>query len=185
MKCIVIFTLLILSFLCFCDGFNTQIGYNLKSSSTNLENCENVNKAIKNIGIFGISILLFNFPAIAADPLPSLDRCYTAILSELNSGKDTAIYRLETDINSENWEDLKLFTREYDAGFRGGVLKPAWKQMDSEKQKKAIEITNSFTFDLIALNKAGRVKDVSEARSRIEQIKTDLKDFIKLKEDSQ
>ena len=91
------------------------------------------------------------------------------------------IYRINNDIDKLNWDDLKLFTREYDAGFRNGVLKPIWKQLKDEDQKLGIEISNSFTFDLIALNKAARNEDVNDAKIRLSQVKHDLEDFMKLK----
>ena len=90
-------------------------------------------------------------------------------------------YRLKQDVKDGNWEDVKLFSREYDAGFRGGVLKSAWKQLKDDDKKKGIEVTNAFTFDLIALNKAARNTDAEEANKRIDQVKTDLKEFLKLR----
>ena len=79
-----------------------------------------------------------------------------------------------------NWDDLKLFTREYDAGFRGGVLKSAWKQLDGDNKKKGVDLSNSFTFDLIALNKAGREENKEKAIQALDQVVVDLTEFIKL-----
>ena len=62
----------------------------------------------------------------------------------------------------------------------GGVLKSVWKQLDGENQKRGIELSNSFTFDLIALNKAARSKDVDEATHRLEDVRTDLQLFLDL-----
>jgi hypothetical protein len=87
--------------------------------------------------------------------------------------------RIQQDIDGGNWEDLKLFTREYDAGFRGGVLKSAWKQLGDAKQK-GIQVSNSFTFDLIALNKAARNADKDDAAARLAQVRQDLVDFLAL-----
>ena len=56
----------------------------------------------------------------------------------------------------------KLFTREFDVGFRGGVLKNARKQFGLDKQA-GIAVPNPFTFDLIALNKAARSEDKDAA----------------------
>jgi hypothetical protein len=92
--------------------------------------------------------------------------------------------RIAKDIADEDWEDIKAFTREYDAGFRGGVLKSAWKQFDGDLKTKGIEISNSFTFDLIALNKAARVKDSVEATRRLNDVRTDLQNFLDLKSKS-
>ena len=128
------------------------------------------------------SSLIYNPTAsFAKTELPSLEKCFGAIEKELDPINGESLIRLKDDIDGEKWEDLKLFTREYDAGFRGGVLKSAWKQFDSELQKKGIEISNSFTFDLIALNKAARNKDPDEASRRLEDVKTDLINFLSLK----
>jgi hypothetical protein len=59
-------------------------------------------------------------------------------------------------------------------------LKSAWKQFDGDVQKRGIELSNSFTFDLIALNKAARNKDVDEASRRLEDVRTDLQLFLDL-----
>lgn len=116
----------------------------------------------------------------AKEPLPSLEKCFDAVRRELAPDGES-INRLQKGIETGNWEDIKLFTREYDAGFRGYVMKSAWKQIDVEEtQKRAIEISNSFTFDLIALNKASRVKDTEDAYKRLGQVKQDLADFLAL-----
>ena len=60
--------------------------------------------------------------------IPSLEKCFNAIEKELSDDGDS-LRRIDKDISTEDWTDLKLFTREYDAGFRGGVLKVAWKQL--------------------------------------------------------
>ncbi len=59
-------------------------------------------------------------------------------------------------------------------------MKSAWKQFDGDVQKRGIELSNSFTFDLIALNKAARNKDVDEASRRLEDVRTDLQLFLDL-----
>jgi len=79
-------------------------------------------------------------------------------------------------------DDLVLFTREYDAGFRGGVLKSAWKQLEGEDKKNGISISNSFTFDLIALNKAARNKEKETALKLIDSVILDLQNFLKLQQ---
>jgi hypothetical protein len=118
--------------------------------------------------------------AIASD-LPSLDRCFNAVEKEIDPVKGENIIRLRKDVASGDWADVKAWSREYEAGFRGGVLKSAWKQLQGDDQKRGIEVTNSFTFDLIALNKAARVEDTADANGRIDQIKGDLVDFLKLR----
>ena len=79
-----------------------------------------------------------------------------------------------------DWEDLKLFTREYDAGFRGGVLKSAWKQLEGENKKKGVDLSNAFTFDLIAINKAGREQNKENALIGLDSVIKDLTEFTKL-----
>jgi hypothetical protein len=37
-------------------------------------------------------------------------------------GEGESMFRINSDIGSGNWDDLKLLTREIDAEFRGGVL---------------------------------------------------------------
>ena len=117
--------------------------------------------------------------AHSATELPSLEKCFNAVSKELDSTQGESLTHIKNDIDGEKWDDLKLFTREYDAGFRGGVLKTAWKQLGDSKQK-GISITNSFTFDLIALNKAARTQDKADAYHRLDQITQDLKDFLAL-----
>lgn len=117
--------------------------------------------------------------AHSATELPSLEKCFNAVRKELDSTQGESLTHIKNDIDQEKWDDLKLFTREYDAGFRGGVLKTAWKQLGDSKQK-GISITNSFTFDLIALNKAARTQDKVDAYHRLDQITQDLKDFLAL-----
>ena len=117
--------------------------------------------------------------AHSATELPSLEKCFNAVRKELDSTQGESLTHIKNDIDGDKWDDLKLFTREYDAGFRGGVLKTAWKQLGDSKQK-GISITNSFTFDLIALNKAARTQDKADAYHRLDQITQDLKDFLAL-----
>ena len=122
-----------------------------------------------------------SLPVRAADDLPSLERCFNAVRKELDPKNGESLNRIKKDIDGSNWDDLKLFTREYDAGFRGGVLKSAWKQLGDAKGK-GIQVTNSFTFDLIALNKAARNEDKVDAYSRLEQVRQDLTDFLALEQ---
>ena len=113
--------------------------------------------------------------AHAKEELPSLEKIFNAVRKEL-SPEGESIGRLRGDIDKENWEDILTFTREYDAGFRGGVMKSAWKQLGDNKGR-GIEVSNSFTFDLIALNKAARSHDKDEATKRLDQVRQDLVNF--------
>jgi hypothetical protein len=94
----------------------------------------------------------------------------------------TSLLQISNPLTNSFREDLKLFTREYDAGFRGGVLKSAWKQLEGDDKKNGISISNSFTFDLIALNKAARNKDKESAVKVTDSIILDLKNFLKLQD---
>ena len=94
----------------------------------------------------------------------------------------TSLLQISNPLTNSFREDLKLFTREYDAGFRGGVLKSAWKQLEGDNKKNGISISNSFTFDLIALNKAARNKDKESAVKVTDSIILDLKNFLKLQD---
>ena len=116
---------------------------------------------------------------LAKEELPSLERCFNAVRKELGR-EGESLRRLQEDIDRESYKDIILFTREYDAGFRGGVLKTAWKQMDGEAKRRGIEVSNSFTFDLIALNKAARVADKAEAARCLSLVRQDLVDFLAL-----
>ena len=113
-----------------------------------------------------------------AEPLP-LSRYFEAVRKELDPVKGESLARIKKDIDKGDWDDLKLFTREYDAGFRGGILKSTWKRL-GENKKRGIEISNSFTFDLIGLNQAARKQDTTEAIKMYEAVIQDLKDFTKL-----
>jgi len=150
---------------------------NPKSSERSLQPLKHVTTTTA-IFFVAISSFISPIPVIAKTELPSLDKCFNAVRKELNGGDSLA--RISKDIENKDWEDLKAFTREYDAGFRGGVLKSAWKQMEEPRKTSAIEITNSFTFDLIALNKAARSQDVNDAIHRLEQVTDDLKNFAAL-----
>ena len=107
-----------------------------------------------------------------------MSKCFAAIRAELDDAGTKSLSRLETDINTENWDDIKTWSREFDAGFRGGVLKSVWKQLDGDDKKRGIELSNSFTFDLIALNKAARIADKADALQRIASVRQDLADFL-------
>ena len=117
--------------------------------------------------------------AIAKDDLPSLERCFAAVKRELDTTEGVSLQRLKRDIDEGDWADLKLFTREYDAGFRGGVLKKSWKQL-GEKKADGIRISNSFTFDLIGLNQAARNEDKEGALKMYEAVRNDIIEFAKL-----
>lgn len=115
---------------------------------------------------------------LSKDELPALDKCFGAVRKEL-SAEGESLKRLGKDIETGDFKDMILFTREYDAGFRGGVLKSAWKQLGPAK-KRGIELSNSFTFDLIALNKAARNEDKAEASRCLGLVRQDLVDFLAL-----
>ena len=69
-----------------------------------------------------LSIILINpMPTIvsAKSDLPALDKCFHAIEKELDPVNGESLNRLKNDIEKGDWDDMKLFTREYDAGFRG------------------------------------------------------------------
>jgi hypothetical protein len=105
------------------------------------------------------------------------NRCFKAVRKEL-SPEGESIKRLESDIAEGKWEDVLLYTREYDAGFRNGVLKSIWKQLPDEIRGKTIAITNSFTYDLIGVNKAARKQDATTAKEMLELVKKDLRDVL-------
>ena len=65
------------------------------------------------------SLILSN-PVYAKTELPSLEKCFHAIEVEVDSEKGESLKRLTNDIYNNNWNDVKQFSREYDAGFRGG-----------------------------------------------------------------
>jgi hypothetical protein len=139
-----------------------------------------LNKKILSTLIVGAQIFLNPGFVLAKEETPSLEKCFNAVRRELSPNGESLV-RLKNDIINQNWDDIKVFTREYDAGFRGYVMKNVWKQLeDPEKKKKGIEVSNSFTFDLIALNKAARIKDSEEAIKRLDQVTQDLKDFLLL-----
>eukprot|EP01031_Cornospumella_fuschlensis_P042056 gene42056-51342_t len=143
----------------------------------------NIARAVS-IGVGGALAFLPSSPSFAADKQPPIpvERYFKAVQDELDPEKGKSLLRLRTDLSQEDWKDILKFTREYDAGFRGTVLKGVWKQLEGEKQKRGIEISNSFTFDLIGVNKAARVKDAAEATKRINMVEQDLRDFLQLQE---
>lgn len=165
---------------------NAVSSYNMKVSNAASSAAE-ARKIAKNASTFIIAVGLTigaQSPltiAFSATELPSLEKCFNAVRKELDSKQGESLTHIKDDIDNEKWDDLKLFTREYDAGFRGGVLKNAWKQLGNAKQQ-GIAVTNSFTFDLIALNKAARNQDKVDAYHRLDQITQDLKDFLALEQ---
>ena len=120
-----------------------------------------------------------SYIAHAKEELPSLERCFAAVRKELDPQQGESLARLKKDIDTGNWADLKLFTREYDAGFRGGVLKKSWKQL-GDRKADGIRISNSFTFDLIGMNQAARKEDTTEALKMLDAIRHDIEDFAEL-----
>lgn len=143
---------------------------------------QQLKKSLANIFISSGLIIGIQIPTMTvahSAELPSLEKCFNAVRKELDIKNGESLIHIKKDIDEEKWDDLKLFSREYDAGFRGGVLKSAWKQLGDAKQK-GISVTNSFTFDLIALNKAARNQDKDDAYHRLDQITQDLKDFLAL-----
>lgn len=130
-------------------------------------------------GIVGFG-LVAGVPVVQAkEPLPSLERCFAAVKRELDPNEGESLTRLKKDIETGEWADIKLFTREYDAGFRGGVLKKSWKQL-GDKKADGIRISNSFTFDLIGLNQAARKEDKGEAMRMLDAVRSDIVEFSKL-----
>jgi hypothetical protein len=130
-------------------------------------------------GIVGFG-LVAGVPVVQAkEPLPSLERCFAAVKRELDPNEGESLTRLKKDIETGEWADIKLFTREYDAGFRGGVLKKSWKQL-GDKKADGIRISNSFTFDLIGLNQAARKEDKDEAMRMLDAVRSDIVEFSKL-----
>ena len=59
------------------------------------------------------------------------------------------------------------------------MLKNAWKQLGTNKQA-GTTVTNSCTFDLIALIKAARSEDKEAATHVAKRVSSDLKNFLKL-----
>lgn len=143
----------------------------------NLKNTH-VRKAAVIISLSGIFTSMHPETSLAKTELPELNKCFNAVRKEL-SPEGESLKRINDDIDKSNWDDLKLFTREYDAGFRGGVLKSAWKQLSNKKQD-GIRISNSFTFDLIALNKAARTEDKEAAKEVAKLVRQDLVNFLEL-----
>ena len=84
--------------------------------------------SITNISMISIPSSIVHAKETTTTTVPSLEKCFNAIEKELSDNGDS-LRRINKDISTEDWNDLKLFTREYDAGFRGGVLKVAWKQL--------------------------------------------------------
>lgn len=129
--------------------------------------------------LIATSIVTSPIASYAAELYP-LDKCFAALQKEVE--ERPSLNRIQSDIESEKWDDLKLFTREYDAGLRGSVMKSVWKQLSGEKKKAGIDLSNSFTFDLIGMNKAARKGDKEEALKYLTLVEKDLKDFLALKD---
>lgn len=131
-----------------------------------------------------VALSIAQQPSFAADKQPPIpiERYFKAVQDEFDPKLGKSLQRLRSDLSQQDWKDLIAFTREYDAGFRGTVLKGVWKQLEGDKKVKGIEISNSFTYDLIGVNKAARVKDSTEAAKRIDMVEQDLKDFLQLQE---
>ena len=92
--------------------------------SAHQDNQLSLSKATKSF--FAHAILLSVIPVLmnpaissAKSELPSLEKCFHAIEKELDPINGESLIRLKNDIKKGDWDDMKLFTREYDAGFRG------------------------------------------------------------------
>jgi hypothetical protein len=130
-----------------------------------------------------LSLGLWNsYPNVAKAENYPMETCIKALNIELTERK--SLNRIQNDIKEGKWDDLKLFTREYDAGLRGGIMKSAWKQMEGAKKDRGIEIANSFTFDLIGVNKAARKANTADATKYAAMTEQDVKDFYALIKDN-
>jgi hypothetical protein len=141
-------------------------------------------KAVSSVMFACVALTSLPTTVSAKKDLPSLESCFNAIRKEVSPDGESFL-RLKKDIDAGEWEDLLQFTREYDAGLRGYVLKSAWKQLDGDRKQEGIRLSNSFTFDLIGLNKAGRVKDKEEALKMLEMTRDDLNEFLKLENEKE
>ena len=133
----------VISILALCGGLRwgkgCVIGLQSRSSSS-ISATLSVEKTVAAGAIAStilISTTVTSLPSVARakDPLPTLDRIFTAVRKEIGPDGES-IARLKDDINNENWEDILTYTREYDAGFRGGVMKAAWKQLGTRAHKR-------------------------------------------------
>ena len=107
----------------------------------------------------------------------TLDQCFNIVQRELTVRK--SLNRIDTDIHTENWQDLRVFTKEYD-GFRGSVLKAASKQLQGKNKEQATDLTNKVMYDLIGINKAARHTDKEAAITSFQSLEEDLKTFLTL-----
>jgi hypothetical protein len=155
-------------------AFSSAFDASLKSGMT-----RRLARGIVGFGLAAGLPLQSNLIVHAKDELPSLERCFAAVKRELDPKEGESLARLKKDIETGEWADIKVFTREYDAGFRGGVLKKSWKQL-GDKKADGIRISNSFTFDLIGLNQAARKEDKDEAMKMLEAVRNDIVEFSKL-----
>lgn len=117
-------------------------------------------------------------PAQAASAEYTVEQCFDIVQRELTQRKP--FIRIEHDIQDANWQDLKVFTKEYD-GFRGSILKGAAKQLKGDDKKVASDLANKVMYDLIGINKAARKEDAEAATQSLQGLEKDIQEFYDLK----
>ncbi len=125
-----------------------------------------------------------NVPARAAEKAPPVDvhEAFMKVRIEYEKGGVKALGDL---VDEENWEKVLEFTKLYDLSFRKFLMKGAADGIiDDSARKKAKEIRNEVTFDLIAVNKAARPQYRSVAKAAAQDamrvLRGDLETFLAL-----
>lgn len=134
--------------------------------------------------IFGTTLLTAT-PALAAkkEVIPATHANVKAAFDDLRyelNGKDGGVDRMQTMIDSNDWEGLMDITKMYDQELRKGKVGKC-KSFLSDKEKSITTVkANAITFDLIGMNRNARPgqENAAEANRYLEELRTDLQQVL-------
>ncbi|KAG5182120.1 hypothetical protein JKP88DRAFT_349024 [Tribonema minus] len=121
--------------------------------------------------------------APAAKEEPAVDVDWSAEFSAVKDAYAAAKEGLEARVAAGDWQGVMTQAQGLDQSFRkrlmGGLRKRFPKESKALKEE-ALLLCNAVTFDLIAINKAGRSKDEPAAREALAVLDADVGKFLAL-----
>eukprot|EP00978_Attheya_sp_CCMP212_P030092 scaffold109541_cov50-Attheya_sp.AAC.5 len=144
-------------------------------------------KAVVTVGTGFLSTLLRPSPAFAKEkpePLTKelVQKTFGEVRFELEDPSG-GVAALESKVNNKEWEDILVFTKEYDLNMRKVKMGFARKLLTDGKVKDdALLLRNAVTFDLIGINRASRPgrENQEEAKKYLGELKDDVTKFLEM-----